>query len=306
VDRFHRANSTGPPMYAQRMSRSVIAPLVALLLVGCASSGVPYVLPGNVQFQNATPGKPLPVPATEIKPNGAGPFPAVVLFHGCHGVAPSTHRWAEWFRSRGYVALIVDSWAARGVKNGCTPAMKDIPNTERFDDAVGALGYLHSRPYVDRDRIGAIGWSNGGVFSIAVINGPSLERARKRGVEMPPPGYRASVAMYPGGCYSLVKEQVVRPLLLLIGASDDWTLPGPCREMIEAMRARGADASIVLYEGVYHYFDVEEQPKMFIADVENRNKPNECCGATVAYDPKADADARKRIEEFFGYHLRRP
>jgi dienelactone hydrolase len=241
--------------------------------------------------------------ALQFKPEDRGPFPAVVLMHGCHGVSASTHEWARWFRDSGYVAIVVDSWRPRGIPDGCVPAETEVPNTARFDDAVGALRWLHARPYVDRARIGIIGWSNGGVFAMATVNGPSLERARARGVVMPEPGFRASVAMYPGGCYSLVKEQVVRPLLLLIGDADDWTSPRECTEMVEAMRARGADASLVLYPGAVHYFDVRGQARTFLAEVENRNKPGGCCGATVGYDAAAAEDARRRIAAFFGYHL---
>jgi dienelactone hydrolase len=203
------------------------------------------------------------------------------------------------------VALIVDSWAARGMMEGlCTSASPEVPNTERLDDAVGALRYLQSLPYVDRERIGVIGWSNGGVFAMAVINGPSLERARRRGVTLPEPGFRAAIAFYPGGCFSLVHETVVRPLLVLMGAADDWTIPKPCADMVSAMRSRGADATIVLYPGSVHYFDVEGQPRTFLPDVENMNLPGECCGATVGHDAAAAADARRRVEAFFGYHLR--
>jgi len=139
---------------------------------------------------------------------------------------------------------------------------------------------------------------------VALVNGPSLERARRRGVVLPEPGFRASVGFYPGGCYSLVNELVTRPLLVLLGDADDWTTPGPCVEMVEAMRRRGADARIVLYPQAYHYFDVIGQPRAYLPDVANRNKPNECCGATVAFDPAAFADARRRVAEFFGYHLK--
>ena len=286
---------TRGPVYARRMLRHAWAALAAsVVLAGCAGSAV--------SFPNATPAKPLTISGREMRPEGTGPFPAVVLMHGCHGVSDSNLQWAEWFRARGYVALVVDSWTPRGIGDGCPPG-PDIPNTERFDDAVGALRWLQARPYVDRRRIGLIGWSNGGVFALAAINGPSLERARRRGVEMPEPGYAASVAMYPGGCSSLVKEQVVRPLLLLIGDADDWTLPSECAEMIEAMRSRGSDATIVLYPGAYHYFDVVGQKKTVLEDVENSNKPGGCCGATVSYDPAADADAHRRVEAFFGRHL---
>jgi len=287
---------THRPVYARSMPRHAWAVLTAsVLLAGCASKSLVF-------FPNATPGAPVTVAAYETRPPGTGPFPALVLLHGCHGVSASNRQWARWFRDHGYVALIVDSWGARGIKDGCVPG-DDIPNTERFNDAVGALRWLHSRPYVDRGHVGAIGWSNGGVFAMAVVNGPSLERARRRGVELPPPGFAASVAMYPGGCYSLVNEQVVRPLLVLIGDADDWTLPSECVRMVEAMRSRGAAATIVLYAGAVHYFDVEGQRRVVLPEVENRNKPNSCCGATVGFDAAANADAHRRIEEFFGRHL---
>ena len=271
-----------------------VAFAASVLLAACAGPAV--------SFPNATPAAPRTVPAAEIRPDGAGPFPAVVLMHGCHGVSASTRDWGRWFRARGYVALIVDSWAPRGIRDGCVPG-PDIPSTERFDDAVGALRWLHARPYVDRRRVGVVGWSNGGVFAMAVVNGPSLQRARARGVEVPEPGFGAAVAIYPGGCYSLVNERVVRPLLLLVGDADDWTLPSECARMVEAMRARGAEATIVLYPGAVHYFDVAGQPRVVLPEVENRNKPGGCCGATVGYDPAADADAHGRIEAFFAHHL---
>jgi dienelactone hydrolase len=271
-----------------------VALAVSVLLVGCAGPAV--------SFPNATPGAPRALRGHEVRPRGSGPFPAVVLMHGCHGVSRSTHEWAEWLGQRGYVALVVDSWTPRGIVDGCVPG-PEIANTERFDDAVGALRWLASRGYVDRRRVGIMGWSNGGVFAMAAVNGPSLERARRRGVEISEPGFAAAVALYPGGCYSLVDERVVRPLLLLIGDADDWTLPGECARMVEAMRGRGADATIVLYPGAVHYFDVVGQPRTVLPEVENRNKPGGCCGATVGYDPAAAADAHRRVEAFLARHL---
>ncbi|HXH84035.1 MAG TPA: dienelactone hydrolase family protein [Candidatus Tectomicrobia bacterium] len=278
------------------LGRAWMALAVAFLLPGCAGT--------LVTFPSASPGTPFTITAHELRPSGAGPFPAVVLLHGCHGISASTRAWARWFRDRGHVALVVDSWGPRGIDDGCVPG-PELPNSARFDDAVGALAWLHAQPYVDRERIGVVGWSNGGVFAIALVNGPSLARARARGVQVPAPGFRASVAFYPGGCWSLVREQVVRPLLVLIGADDDWTVPAPCVEMVEAMRGRGADAQIVTYPGAVHYFDVEGQPPSVLPDVENRNRPGGCCGARVGYDPAAAADARRRVADFFGYHLGR-
>src|SRR2546427_10564744 len=129
MTRMGRAMSefyTGRPVYARRMPRLALAALAAsVLLAGCAPA---------LSFPNATVGKPLAVPAHESRPDGPGPFPAVVLMHGCHGVSQSTRDWARWVRDPGYVALIVDPGAARGITAARVPA-PDVPTTERFDAA---------------------------------------------------------------------------------------------------------------------------------------------------------------------------
>ena len=277
------------------MARHGWLALALVVLAGCAT--------GAVGFDNATPREPVRVRAEEFRPEEPGPVPAVVLMHGCHGVSRSIRDWGRWFRGHGYVALVVDSWASRGLGEQCTPGV-DLPNTARFDDAIGALRYLQTRPYVDRDRIGIIGWSNGGAFSLAAVNGPSAERAKRRGVDIPAPGYRAAVGMYPGACPSLIEELSVRPVLILIGGDDDWTNPEACRTLAVRQRAKGADVTTVVYPGAVHYFDVEGQPRVFLPEVENRNaKGGGCCGATVGYDPAASADAHRRVADFFARHL---
>jgi dienelactone hydrolase len=282
------------------MHRTLAAVIVATLLAGCAG------LRGEqaVRFPNVTPGAPVPITGTLVRPGGPGPFPAVVQLHGCAGLEAQSLRWARWMADRGYMVLVVDSLGPRGARADCRSGPDDPPITARFDDAFGALRYLQSRPDVRADRVAAIGWSQGGVYAMSVINGPSLERARSRGVELPAKGFAAGIGVYPGGCFSLVGEQVVRPLLVLIGGADDWTPAAKCREMVEAMRTRGADATIVIYPGAYHYFDVEGQPLQVQANVENENRPGGF-GATVSYQAEAAADARRRVEAFLRRHLLR-
>jgi len=269
--------------------------LAALILSGCVT---------HVSFPNVSPTAPVSVPGTLHRPSGTGPFPAVVLLHGCEGTTAAQRAWARWFQERRYVALVVDSWGPRGLTEICSKEGPEVDRFSRFDDAMGALRYLQSLGYVDPARIGAIGWSHGGVYAMAVVNGPSLERAVKRGLTLPSPGFAAAVGIYPGGCFSLVEERVVKPLLVLIGKEDDWTLAAECVRMVNAMRARGADASIVTYPGSYHHFDVEGQRLEVLPNVETRNRPGGCCGATVGYNPAAATDARRRVEEFFGRHLK--
>lgn len=268
----------------------------AALGAGCA---------GSISFENATPKAPQRLEGRLVKPGGPGPFPALVLLHGCHGVSPQVYAWGRWLADRGYVAFVVDSYGPRKEPADCKddPSPNPTPNTARFDDAIGALRYLQSRPDVIPERIASFGWSQGGQYAMSVINGPTLERARARGVALPPVGFAAAVAMYPGGCEDYAKELVIRPLLLLIGGSDDWTPPEYCREMAANVRARGADVTLVEYKGAYHYFDVAGQRKEVLKDIEQPFTRGSY-GVTVAYDPEAAADAQRHVQAFLARVLK--
>lgn len=280
------------------MTRRFLAGILfcAAVLGGCAPS---------VSFDSATPKAPDRVEGRLVKPGGPGPFPALVLLHGCHGVSPQVHAWARWLSDRGYIAFVVDSFGPRNEPADCKddPSPGAMPNTARFDDAIGALRYLQSRPFVIPERVASFGWSQGGLYAMSVINGPTLERARARGVVLPPVGFAAAVAMYPGGCRDYSKELVVRPPLLLIGGSDDWTPPRYCREMAANVRARGADVTLVEYKGAYHYFDVVGRRKEVLKDIE-RPFTRGAYGVTVAYDPEAAADAQRQVEAFLARVLK--
>ena len=272
--------------------------MAVMLLAGCAA----HPRSSAVRFSNLTPGAPVAIDATLVRPARGGPFPAVVQLHGCAGLEPQSFRWARWLAERGYVSVVVDSYGPRGVKGDCRTGPDEPPITARFDDAMGALRYLQAQPFVRGDRVAAIGWSQGGVYAMAAINGASLERARQRGVELPAVGFGAAMGFYPGGCRSLIEEQVIRPLRVLIGGADDWTPAATCQRMVAAMAARGADASIVVYPGAYHYFDVEGQDLTVLADVENELMSGGF-GATVSYLAAAAADGQRQVEAFLAKHL---
>ena len=57
------------------------------------------------------------VTAKLIKPQGQGPFPAVVLIHGTRGMREHHYRWINRLSGWGYVALLVDSIGMRARYN---------------------------------------------------------------------------------------------------------------------------------------------------------------------------------------------
>ena len=97
---------------------------LALSFASCAHAPVPDRAekpkdPNTVSFQSSTAtfgGGALILTGRLNKPDGEGPFPAIVLLHGCGGIQPKRdHRWAERLSGWGYVTLQVDSFWPRGL-----------------------------------------------------------------------------------------------------------------------------------------------------------------------------------------------
>ena len=59
--------------------------------------------------------------------NGGGPFPAVVVLHGCIGITGHFTGIADRLSSWGYVTLAVDSLGPRGISSRCGIGSRDQP-----------------------------------------------------------------------------------------------------------------------------------------------------------------------------------
>jgi len=71
------------------------------------------------------------------KPEGAGPFPAVIGLHGCAGMPDTRKRKpVDELVGWGYVVLL-DSFATRGIQHACTGGFPLIADMRR-SDAYGA------------------------------------------------------------------------------------------------------------------------------------------------------------------------
>lgn len=98
---------------------------------------------------------PLILKANLVKPEGNGPFPAVIMMHGCAGDTPYQDAWENRFVEWGYVVLRVDSLTPRKKQTFCDmPAPTTKP---RAQDAYDAKSYLMELPFVDKQKIGLIG-----------------------------------------------------------------------------------------------------------------------------------------------------
>jgi dienelactone hydrolase len=94
-------------------------------------------------------------------PAGTAPFAAVILLHGCNGVAPHSRIWAARLAQWGYAALLADSFGPHGFTEVCNRG-RLVPPEAQARDAFDAALYLRMRPDILDKRIGVIGFSHGG------------------------------------------------------------------------------------------------------------------------------------------------
>ena len=211
------------------------------------------------------------IAGTVAKPAGNGPFPALVLLHGCGGPQPDNALWAAELNDWGYVTLAVHSFFGRGVNEICTNPSK-VTVSERVGDAYAALDHLHTLSFIDKARIGVMGWSHG-----AMVVQSALSAHRRTNEHR----FKTGVAMYP----SCRPTALYAPMLVIVGSADDWTPSSRC-----SVYRNDDNVELHIYEGIWHSFDNPGPMRSYL-------------GHQVGYSHEATMRARKDVKEFLGRTL---
>jgi dienelactone hydrolase len=220
------------------------------------------------------------------KPDGAGPFPAVIVLHGCAGMHDTTkQKLVDELVAWGYVILLVDSYATRGIDQACT-SDQFATFFRRTPDAYGALVFLAHRTFVDPHRVAAVGFSAGAWVTLSATEPNAFEL-------FDPPSnlrFRAAVAFYPP-CKQASARPVI-PTLIFIGAVDDWTPAADCSNKIASWGNDGPPVELVVYPGAYHgFYYVHLQPGTILFD------------HWLEYNGDAADDATHRLHRFLDRYL---
>lgn len=263
---------------------------VALSLSACAS--VQTTLTGQEEVSIAPVAEAPQKPKRNLvgylgKPEGAGPFPAVVLMHGCGGLELDTRHqtgfnylsdFAREYRRMGFVTLVLDSYGPRGLGDICAGvAANGGPNgvlnqDDRAYDVFAAIRYFDKLGYVDTKRVVAHGFSHGGMAALSAIDQPH-----------PVPEKVAAVVAYYPGCRPTGKHSA--PSLILIGGNDGWTPASYCQFMAQSVET----TKVKVYPGVYHSFAIPVPDRQLL-------------GNKLAFNAEAAADSWMEIRAFLALH----
>ena len=233
-------------------------------------------------------------------PEGDGPFPTVLQFHGCGSSLSSQDDWAAFLNEHGYGAIIVDSLGPRDISREealtsvCTGFQ--LTSIERAGDIIAAVRHAKTLPAVDADNLFVAGWSHGGwsIMDLLTLDLPD---------EVPPnltaaswddlSGVRGAVLIYPYCGFPSRSEpqgwQHMIPATVFMGDIDPIAPARDCMRAFERLREDGADIETRIFEGADHDYDVSRHEAF------HRDRFNE----------EATAETREAVLSFLQSHLDR-
>jgi carboxymethylenebutenolidase len=177
------------------------------------------------------------------KPEGEGPFPALILVHEWWGLDDWVKANADKFAKMGYLALCVDLY--RGKVTDDPKVAQELSRTldqqQGVRDVIAAYNYLKSVKDVDTARIGSIGWCMGGTYSLqSAIYIPDLKGA---------------VVCYGGLTTDPdLLGKIQSPVLGIFGRDDKVIPPDKVQAFETAMNNLHKDIKVIEYPGVGHAF----------------------------------------------------
>src|SRR2546428_2959787 len=110
-------------------------------------------------------------------PETPGRHPALVVIHEWWGLNDWVKDQAQKLAHQGYVALAVDLYRGKsaGSRDEAHELMRGMPQDRAVRDLRAGFEYLASRPDVEKDKIGSIGWIMGGGLSLQLaVHTPRL------------------------------------------------------------------------------------------------------------------------------------
>jgi dienelactone hydrolase len=216
------------------------------------------------------------------KPEGNGPFPAVILLCGCAGPYFNISEWENILVKEGYVTFDVDSFGPRGVSNICGDPNNKPTVRDRVADAFAAKHYLETLPFIDKERIAVIGFSHGATTALIMALYPSAS-------EKP---FNDIIAFYPY-CFPIASaaKPLSAPLMILAAGKDEWCPAKLCEAYPEKLKGLNHEFVFKVYPGAHHAFDSTE-PGII-----------EYQGKKLGRDESALADSIVMVKNFLRKHF---
>lgn len=204
------------------------------------------------------------------KPEGAGPFPGMIVIHEIFGLNDNIRQISREFAEQGYAVLAVDLFSNRS-RALCMmqifSGMLFRPlNNSMLDDLNSAFNFLKQTQGVDADRIGAVGFCMGGAYALQMA--------------ITSTGMKAASVFYGANPKPLDAVAQACPIM---GSYPDKDFTTKAAHELEASLVNyNVPHDIKIYENTQHSFYSQQRSP---------------------FEVEASKDAWQRMLKFFGEHL---
>lgn len=191
-----------------------------------------------------------------MKPEGPGPFPAVLISHGMGGNAQGFGSMKAREMVQWGLVCIAPNYTHAGMAGGDRAQFG--ASAENLRRAQTCLDILRSLPEVDRTRIAAYGHSMGGFVTIGLAGSApdALKAAAITGSGISPQeGYAAPSAR--------VAEKIRTPLLMLHGANDTTVRPEQSASLKQVLDGNHVPNDRLIADGQGHPIDQTMREEVF-------------------------------------------
>lgn len=241
------------------LRRWILGALSALALAAALALGAAWAHVEGVLVEARSPAEidALLSPHDEVfRPDGPGPFPAAILFHGCGGLRDSLREWARELRDAGLLVVATDSLAGHGLDWRETCEGRKLLGAERAGDVWVSLARVRARDDVDPGRILLFGWSHGAwsVMELFALGDGELPPGLAAAPAADPRDAAGLVLLYPYCGFAAGARRTwngAPPTLLLLAGQDTIVSAEACRVWAEGR----AGVATHVYPGVDHGFD---------------------------------------------------
>ena len=188
----------------------------------------------------------LPLPITK---NFEHQHACVILVPGSGGVNPAMLVHAEQLTNTGIAALVLDPFTGRSVENTIA-VQQQFSFAASTYDVFACIKFLNTQTDIDPQRIGAMGYSRGG---IAVIQAAMAHLATPALGKLP--HLRAVLAGWPWCGFQFVNPQIGNTAMRLIAADhDNWASVVQTQAYFNAISVRGKSTSLRIVKDAHHGF----------------------------------------------------
>jgi len=204
------------------------------------------------------------------KPDGAGPFPGIIVIHEIFGLNDNIRQISQQFADQGYAALAVDLFSKRN-RAVCMMQIfygimfRPLENAT-LADLNSAFSFLKATPGVDANRIGSVGFCMGGSYALQMA--------------ITAKGMKAASVFY--GANPKPLEAIAQACPIVGSYPDKDFTTKAARDLESSLVAYKVPHDIKIYENTGHSFYSQQR---------------------TPFEVEASRDAWERMLKFFGEHL---